>query len=116
MKKYTIALTLTVMGMAGCKNSKTVEFAPTAEQKVDTALVLGKLHSSHIDIHTSRFVVVNKKGEVVRFANVTKADPDIYDFANVGDTVIITTDKSGNVNIAKNLTMENKIKAFTKQR
>ncbi len=123
MKKYTVALMLTLMGMAGCKNSDTAEVnstqtvidsIQTVKPRIDTALVLGRLYSSDSRVDYNRFLLVNKEGKVIRTLNMTKIGD--CDFSNVGDTVIVATDMYENANIIKNLTMENKIKAFSKQR
>ncbi len=114
MKKYTIALTLTLLGMVGCKNNKVMEVK--SMEKIDTALVLGKLHSCDQLHDIKRFLLVNKNGVVVTTTKsaLSSSPIETYEFSNVGDTVIIATDNLSNVKIVKNLTMENKIKAFTR--
>ena len=110
---------LAMMGFIGCKNNKTVNISSEAPkpEKIDTALVLGRWHSSYQYTDITRLLIVNKTGDVTQLSDeILARNGNIYTLSNVGDTIVVKTKRDGNMDIIKNLTMENKINAFTKQR
>lgn len=118
MKYKTMLLTLSMFGVMGCSETKYYDMSKkevTPSVKIDTVLVLGKRNECYMYTNTIKYLLVNKNGMLIKHA-ITNTDNSIYEFSNVGDTVIIQSDKNNDINLIKNLTMENKIKAFTKQR
>ena len=81
-------------------------------EKIDTVLVLGKLHSGSYGTESTRFLLAKRNGELVRYYG----KGGNYNFSNIGDTLVIKSNDSDEIDIIKNLTMENKINAFAKQR
>ncbi|MBD5391524.1 hypothetical protein HDR66_01815 [bacterium] len=65
-------------------------------------------------------LLVKKSGEPLlierELSGLSGEYGDAYAFSNIGDTVIVATDANGDVRIVNNLTMRNKIKAFTRQK
>lgn len=113
MKNKNIWLLLALMGLAGCKNNSSVDrgnSAPVAKQ--DTALVLGKYYFS--DIHF--LLLADKKGNT-KIVNSCYENykNDVLKFANVGDTLIAALNEKEPY-VIRNLTIENKAKAFSKQK
>jgi len=114
MKNKSIWLLLVLMGLAGCKNNNSVDgdnSAPVVKQ--DTALVLGKYYhfrSSHL------LLVADKKGNTKIINPCLEFGRDkIAKFSNVGDTLIAALNEKEPY-VIRNLTIENKIKAFSKQK
>ncbi|MDE6478242.1 MAG: hypothetical protein K2L94_03265 [Alphaproteobacteria bacterium] len=112
------------LGLVGCKNGN-VENENAGNNandiiKADTALVL-----HHVDAvyRTGSYnVLCGKDGTVYTDNAILDKSPlvgnsrtSLRDVANVGDTVIVAHD-DGYSYIRRNLTMENKIKAFSRQK
>ncbi len=77
--------------------------------KIDTALVLRALQGAP-GRFPAEFLCVKKDGNLIDIKQNDK-----YRFSSAGDTVIIVHDRENAV-IVRNMTMENKIKAFTRQK
>lgn len=95
--------------LASCRDGKGCDVEPSDTQ-IDTALVLRTLHQSAQWRFDAAILCANKKGELIDFTQSDK-----YKFSSVGDTVIIVRDKR-DASIIRNLTIENKIKAFARQK
>lgn len=107
---------LAMMGLVGCKNNGNVDTTPES-QKTDTVLVVDKRYSGY-GSHICFLLVGKKDGKITNtYRKEYFAEPGAYPVADVGDTLVVKPiDQSGNIDIVKNLTMENKMKTFAKQR
>ncbi|MBD5391526.1 hypothetical protein HDR66_01825 [bacterium] len=118
MKNKSIVWMLAMVGLTGCiKDSKVVEVESDADKtvKTDTALVL---HASPADLHSNAtFLLVCKDGSVVETYHNHQFDKtDVYKYSAAGDTVLVAGARPDSVRIVRNLSMENKIKAFSRQK
>ena len=120
MKKNYVALMLALMGLMGCgKNSKTVDGAPCEPTDVtssprasraDTALVLRAWPASFRQ--SAKFLVVDRDGKVFELTQQYGPDGNsVYRFSSDGDTVLVK-----DFRIIENITMKNKINAFSRQK
>lgn len=122
MKNKRLVWLLAVMSLAGCKgNNNSVNLGdgtprPDDIVKTDTALVLGKTHSSYHHSDANSALLADKNGNVKEIADwwhTWSVESNLLRYVNVGDTVIVAFDKKKPY-IIKNLTMENKIRAFSR--
>lgn len=119
MKNKSIVWMLAALGLVGCdKDSKVVEIESDAGKtvKADTALVLRARKSGHVG-ETPSFLLVGKDGVIMEVVHWQQFDKtDIYTYSEAGDTVLIAGARPDSVRIVRNITMENKIKAFSRQK
>ncbi len=118
--KHTLWL-LALMGLVGCKDSNNVGMIDAQSNnnttaKIDTALVL--YHKIHTYGYPGYNILCNKDGKVYdvpRYLSnkYKKGEHYLSDCVNIGDTVIVALDKRATY-IIRNLTLENKIKAFSR--
>lgn len=95
---------LVASGLLGCRyNTNDVDITSTDN---DTALVLSKQCFEY----KVELLYTNRQGKTSCTGAYNPSNP-LYKHSNTGDTVIVQDD-----DIVRNLTMENKIKAFSNQR
>lgn len=116
MKNKSIVWMLAMTGLVGCEDSKIVEVGPEIDttEKADTALVL-RAWKSECSQHPT-FLLVGKDGVVMEINQYQSGATAVYRYSEVGDTVLVAGARPDSVRIVRNLTMENKIKAFSRQK
>lgn len=123
MRNIRKVLLLALLGILGCENGNVENENATNNTndtiKTDTALVLKHVISTHA--HPGFILLCNREGElyeegIYEYDYIPKINGHkVSRYANTGDTVIVARDKEKPY-IIRNLTMENKIKAFSNHR